>query len=94
MSGEQDAREYLRMLQYNLLKKSRYDNSHAQQTPSSTYLLNDDLIRDSGVLLNLRQRVKLIKNIDYLRKSGIPLKEITPATILFPLNTDEGRFYY
>ena len=91
MSGEQDAREYLRMLKYNQLKKSRYDNSHAQQTPSLTYLLNDDLIRNSGVLSNLRQRVKLIKN---LRRSGIPLKEIIPATILFPLNTDEGRFYY
>ena len=92
--GGQDARRYLKMLKYNLSKKSRYDNNHAQQTPSSTYFLNDDLIRDGGVLLNLRQRVKLIKNPDYLRRSGVPLKEITPATILFPLKTVEGGIYY
>ena len=94
MSGEQDAKQYLRMLKYNQLKKARYDNSHAQQTPSSTYFLNDKITRDSGVLLNLRQRLKLIKNPYYLRRSGIPLKEITPAKILFPLETMESRHIY
>ena len=72
------------MLRYNLKAKSLFDNgAHAQQTPSSTYFLTDKRTRESGVPLNLRLR--LIKNPNYLRRSGIPLKEITPATILFPL---------
>ena len=92
--GEQDARRYLKMLIYNLLKKSRYDNRHAQQTPSSTYFQTSDTSQNEGVLFNLSQRVKLINNPDYLRRIGIPIREITPAAILFPLTKPDERFYY
>ena len=97
MSGgdRQDVKEYQQMLRYNLKAKSLFDNgAHAQQTPSSTYFLTDKITRESGVLLNLRQRLRLIKNPNYLRRSGIPLKEITPATILFPLSKPDERYYY
>ena len=76
MSGRhrQDIKKYQEMSRYNLKAKSLFHNgAHAQQTPSSTYFLTDKITRDSGVLLNLRQRLRLIKNPDYLRRSGIPL---------------------
>ena len=97
MSGghRQDVKGYHQMLRYNLKAKSLFDNgAHAQQTPSSTHFLTDKITRDSGVLLNLRQRLRLIKTPNYLCRSGIPLKEITPATILFLLSKSDERYYY
>ena len=81
MSGEQDNKQYQRMLRHNLSKKALFDNNHAQQSLSSTYFLTDKITRDSVVLLNFRQSLSIIKNPYYLHKIGIPLKEITPDTV-------------
>ena len=69
MSGEQDDKQYQRMLRHNLSKIALFDNNHAQQSPSSTYFLTDKITRDSVVLLNFRQsqRVSLRIPTTYVR---------------------------
>ena len=98
MSGVQDVEdvnEYMLMLTYNQLKKARFNNNiHAQQTPSSRYFIRDKWGRDKGVLLNMKQRVRLINNPEYLRRLGIPLTEITPASVLFPLTSTEVSYRF
>ena len=92
--GVEDVNNYMRMLTYNQLKKSRFDNIYAQQTPSSRYFKSDKLGRDKGVILNMKHRVRLLKNPEYLRRFGIPVKEITPATVLFPLTSTEIKYRF
>ena len=94
MSGVQSVNQYRRMLKYNLKKKSNFNNVHAQQTPTSTYFLTDESAKDSDIIMNFRRRLQLIKNTNYLRKMGIPLKDITPANVLFPLSQVDNRYYY
>ena len=94
MVGERNAKPYRRMLKYNLWKKSCFNNIHAQQTPSSNYFQTDESANDTDIIMNYRQRLKLIKNPTYLRKMGIPMKNITPANVLFPLSQADNRYYY
>ena len=90
----EDVNQYMEMLEYNLLKKARFDNLHAQQTPSSIYFRRDKLGVDKGFLLNMRTRLGLLKNHTYLQRSGIAIKEITPASILFPLTSTEAKYRF
>ena len=82
------------MLNYNLMKRSLFDDSHSHQTPSSTYFQTDNLTRNNGVLLNIRRRLKLSKDFIYLKKMGVQLTEITPAMVLFPLSKEYEKRYY
>ena len=77
----EDVNSYMHMLTYNRLKRSRFDIIYSHQTHSSRYFKSDTLGRDKGVLLNIKHRVRLLKNPDYLRRFGIPVREITPANV-------------
>ena len=47
MIGGQKIKKYQQILRHNLSVKERFDNSYAQQTPTSTYFHTDKSTRDS-----------------------------------------------